>query len=385
MLKDVPVLIPGRYVVQGYDGRPRVKTFTAADIPAAVTNGNAQLAAGLRTPVCWMHDPDAEPEYLSHKDPDYLRQRQIAAGFIGDVKRYYARGGKAYAVVDIGDPADAAKFDRIGTVSPSLLHDWMDEKGKVWKGLSILHIGSTPKPVQRHLPRVSAYRQSSPSDAVWFSINIPTGRPVMADEIEIDDMADDAAPDFTELEAALKKLGVHIDGNPQSMDELLIAVKTAAAMHNGGKDDDEDGDDMDLSMDTDTESVAPPAFMSHYLPKIAAYERDQREADIKALAGHVDGKTVERLKAELDAELDKTNLSHEPARFFTRKGDFKPLKIDHQIAAYKLLPPGRFKTNLSHGTVPVPPTDKVKRATPEDKDEEAAKELIDYSAGKKPN
>mgnify|MGYP003554428731 CR=1 FL=1 len=131
MLKDVPVLIPGRYVVQGYDGRPRVKTFTAADIPAAVTNGNAQLAAGLRTPVCWMHDPDAEPEYLSHKDPDYLRQRQIAAGFIGDVKRYYARGGKAYAVVDIGDPADAAKFDRIGTVSPSLLHDWMDEKGKV--------------------------------------------------------------------------------------------------------------------------------------------------------------------------------------------------------------------------------------------------------------
>jgi hypothetical protein len=383
-LKKVPVLLPGRYVVRGYDGRPRVKVFTPKDAITAVTQGNAQIKAGLRHPLCWMHDPNAEPEYLSHSDPEYARQKWIAKGYFGEPVKYYAKGGKAYAVVNIPDEKDAAQFEKVGTVSPSLLHDWIDERGKLWPGLSILHIGSTPIPVQRDLPRVSAYRQTSLSRAVCLSISIPTGSPVMADELDttIDD-GDTGGGDIAQAVDLLKKLNppVVLSGDITDMKTFLVALETSVNTLNGGE---PDGDEMDDDMDDmggDTEPVSMPQFMSRYLPKAVKVEEDAIRVDIKSLVGKVDAGTIDRLTKT----LDKANLSHSPAAHFTPKGEFKALPdLRAQIEAYKLLPvqtagKNKFgKTNMGH-TVPVSPVDRTPGGS---RIEDAAAEVEKFMSSK---
>jgi hypothetical protein len=291
MLKEVPVLIPGRYVLQGYDGKPRVCTFRDRDIDNAVTQGNKQIAAKLRVPACWMHDPDAYPTYLSHKSPDYLHQRQLAEGFIGEAKRYFKKDGKAYAAVDIPDPKDAAQFEKVGTVSPSLIWDWIDEKGVKWPGVTILHIGSTPKPVQRHLPRVSAYPTASLSHAAgaaWFSITIPTGSQSMADEME--DFADGEDTGekamISKLVDLLKKDGLNLSGDIADLATFAVALESAINTKHGESepDGDEDLDDMGgEEVATATEAVGMPAMMS-WMPKAVEAEAKTLSQRCEAIA-----------------------------------------------------------------------------------------------------
>lgn len=377
-LREVPTLIPSTYRVTGYDGRPRRHTFTAKDAQEAADTLNKQLKAGLRIPVCLMHDPDAEPAYLSHKDPEYVSQWRAFNGYMGDAKQAVVKNGCVHVIADIPDEEDAKKFDKIGTVSPSLVRDWVDERGVKWKGWNVLHIGLTPKPVQRDLPRARAYPAKSRPDAIWFSFPL-TGSKQMADEKE-DMMPGEGLSDDTmnRIVDAMKKLGVHIVGTPTNDAELLIALESAIETKNGGgseggeMDTDEPvdlGDDMGMG----TEAV-PPAFLSHWLPKMAEVEDDKRRKDIADLFSNsqITGPTRDMLVGL----MDKVNLSHNPAKHFDAKGRLKPLEIDSLIAAYKLLPKGQFrkdKTNLGH-TVPVAPVDR-KPATETDARLEAANEV----------
>lgn len=353
-LREVPTLIPRTYLVTGRDGRPRRYTFTAADADDATATLNKQLKAGLRVPVCLAHDPDAEPAYLSHKDPDYAAQWRLFHGYMGDAKKAFVRNGQMHVVVDIPDADDAELFDKIGTVSPSIVRDWTDEKGVTWKGPTVLHIGVTPKPVQRDLPRARAYQSNSRPDAIYFSFPIPTGSSAMADEMD-DTTPDDGGHPIPEwMLPALKQLGVHIDGEPKHMDELRSALLSAVATMNGGSDE-PDGDEMDLGddMDADTEAV-PPAFMSHWLPQIAevADAKRRNRIDDQLKAGKISGDTAKMCRQMLAT----VNLSHNPAQHFDKKGNLKPLKIDSVLDAFDMLPPGRFKgdkTNLGQ-TISVP-------------------------------
>ena len=277
-LRDVPVLIPRTYLVTGYDGTSRLYSYKPADATSAVNTVNAQLKAGLRIPVCWMHDPDAEPAYLSHKDPAYVAQWRMANGYIGDVKRAYSKGGHTYAVVEITDPDDLKKFDKIGTVSPSIVRDWTDERGVTWKGTNILHIGVTPKPVQRDLPRASAYRPNSRTDAVWFSITIPTGSPAMDEEIK-DDKASGEGELIAKAVDLLKKANLNLAGDITDVKTFLVALETAVNTLHG---EDEMDDEMDMDMDTGTEGVTPPVMMS-WAPKLAEAVDVKVKANLAAL------------------------------------------------------------------------------------------------------
>lgn len=395
-LRDVPVLIPRTYfVANGYDGRPRRINFTPEQAIESAKNVNRQIKAGLRIPVCLMHDPDAEPEYLelkkNGKDPDYLSQWMLAKGYIGDVKQAVVKDGKTYAIVDIPDPDDIKLFDKIGTVSPSLVSDWTDERGKTWNGLNILHIGVTPKPVQRDLPRATAYPEKSKNQAIWFSISIPTGSYAM-DQEDKDTTPESGLSDFIKrIVDAAKELGIHIKGDPKTVNEVAIAFESAVATKTGDMSDmdepvemGEDMEEMDEELDpgempddneTETEPVMP-AFMSHWIPKIA---EDTRKSDIVDLLknGKITGDTAKMLRSKLDSDI--TNLSQNLTSYFdTKTGNIKPLEVDQLIAAYKLLPNGRFskgKDNLSHTMAVKPPA-----ATPsaEDRESAAAEELVAF-------
>lgn len=374
-LQDVPVLIPRTYLVTGYDGRPRLFAYKKADAADAARTLNAQLKAGLRIPVCWMHDPDAEPQYLSHKDPSYVAQWRIANGYIGDVKRAYVKGGNTYAVVEITDPDDLKKFKKIGTVSPSMVRDWTDERGVTWKGLNVLHIGVTPKPVQRDLPRSTAYRPTSRTDAVWFSITIPTGSPAMDVDIEGEDKASGEGEMIAKAVDLLKKANppIVLSGDITDMKTFLVALETAVDTLNGGNADDDMDDEMGEA--DGTEAVTPPMMLS-WAPKLAEATDVKVKADIESLAGKVDADTVARLKKEWGA----VNLSHNPAKHFDANGDLKTKpSVLSQIEAYKLLPPRKSKFDraaLGH-TVPVLPVDRK----PNGEVEDAAELLAKYAKG----
>lgn len=375
-LQDVPALIPRTYLVTGYDGTPRLFTYKKADAASAAATLNAQLKAGLRVPVCWMHDPAAEPTYLSHKDPAYVDQWRIANGYIGDVKRAYVRGGNTHVVVDITDPADLKKFQKIGTVSPSIVFNWTDERGVTWKGANILHIGVTPKPVQRDLPRATAYRPNSRTDAVWFSITIPTGSPAMDEEIN-----DDKASGESELIAKAVELLARLKdplllaGDIKDIKTFLVALETAVNTSNG---DDGDMDDMDMDVDGGTEGVTPPVMMS-WAPKLAEAVDVKVKASLAALKTKVDDATI----ARLTKEWATVNMSHNPASHFDKHGNLKAKpSVLTQIDAYLLLPDrkGKFdKAHLSH-TIPIHPVDRK----PDGEVMDATERLIAFAKSTQP-
>ena len=137
------VLYPGKYRLQ--DGT--WVEYTAADCRHLGQRLKDMLADGLPVPACWAHQDLAKPMPLE----------KLAALKADNVKLtlgYAKEGGvTAESVVEakleVPDPADAAKLPAVRFVSPEVVRDFVDERGKLWPGLSISHIAVTSRPVQR--------------------------------------------------------------------------------------------------------------------------------------------------------------------------------------------------------------------------------------------
>lgn len=163
------LLQPGRYRLS--DGR--TVEYTRSDCKNAMVQGNRMLSAGLRAPVCWMHDPEAEPAYLSAtKQATGAPDAWMAKGFVGEPVKYrLARDGSVEGLLNFHDEKDAEQFRRVGAVSPRVDFDWTDERGKTWKGCTISHVAVTPRPIQRGL---SKPHPAYPSD--YFAHGATPGR-----------------------------------------------------------------------------------------------------------------------------------------------------------------------------------------------------------------
>ncbi len=419
----IPTLIPARLIAMYGDGKERWTEYTAAHARQVVANGNAQIAAGLTVPVCWMHDTDAKPAYLSHRPFEKRKSNPhewMAKGFIGYVRRWEfdPAGSHAVAVAEIFDPKDAEQFLRVGKVSPCVQPQWRDERGRVWDGFSVQHIASTPKPKQRDIPNVTAETEYRPtwvqtelsgSGPAYLSFDSTLGRVMTETEIEPveaevvakkvppaamsdepgekADRPPEAKPEekkpsadaaclmrFAEI---LKQLGVHVAGEPKTLDELLIAAETGVATKNGGPvGGDGDIDDLPPEEGTpDAKDHMPagnPMFYMSFTPgqvkgceKIADGYRRGYEADIRAAID--DGQiNLEIAEERLAKPLAAANLSFEPhTRFFTEDMEFVEPEVAKLIAFVRTLPKGRFSkesvaarngqaANLSH-TPPGPP------------------------------
>lgn len=386
-----PLLRAGRYRLS--DGR--IVEYSRADVLNAVRQGNRMRSAGLRAPVCWMHDPSAAPAYLSSSTratagaPDAW----LAKGYIGEpIKFRVGADGSAEGLITIDDPKDAEQFRRVGGVSPRVDFDWRDERGKLWKGCTISHVAVTPRPIQRELRKAApAYPPDYLSHATpgrsgethYLGHATRIGDPNMAGEADeaagCEGGEGGAAGDTTGCALAkivdcLVRMGIKV-GDATDIDDLAsrldaIASHTTGTDSGDGDDDEDDGDNTDLDgnepnnpdgqgnePNPQTQPAAmPPALMSHFTAA-ARVKTGELASRINKLfkTCRIDGPVRDRLAARLNG----ANLSHES---FEPDGRLKPFDLLTQIEAYEALPAGKFATTakskraaLSHDTVRVDP------------------------------
>lgn len=388
MTYDVPVLIPGKYRLAS----GKVVRYTPADADNCVRVGNAQLKAGLSVPLCWEHDPRAKPDYLSRnapgKDSDLHDAAWVAKGFFGHTKRFKKRSdGVVVAEVDIPDEADARQFVKVGKVSPMVARDWQDEKHVRWPGLTVLHIASTPKPIQRHLDAVSAYPGRFPhgAESLSFTATITRSKPMADEAKEAGEMGGGADTSvIAEIVEKLKELGIHMDGDIADLASLNSHLTTAIQTMNGGSATEPDGDEMPAEGDPlsdDTESVSQPMYMSQLPPKLAkkAAELKHRERldriEKLGATNRVPATRKAELVKEAEAELlpfQADQLSQTDMAKFTADLELADTKLDIVIAAYEALPAGKLAAKgdaLSHTTARVISPIKVKPAVEAEQDE----------------
>jgi hypothetical protein len=358
------LLAPGTYRLSDR----RVVRYTPADIANACRQGNAMIRAGLRVPLCWMHDPRAVPEHLSDLHPDAW----LARDWYGDAAEFRVEGGRLLVRPRIPNPAARAQFDRVNGLSPRCQWDWTDERGKCWRGLTIGHVGCTPKPIQRDLGKV---RPAFPPD--YLSHDSSRARAVeylshaerlgdadmpATEEVETENATSSASP--SRAVELLEKAGLHL-GEVGSWDEFLTALEAAVSTLHGPLGED----------DKNATEPAPmaPAMMSH-LDKIAKGESRDLERRVSDLfrENRIDGATHRRLLGSLKT----ANLSHES---FDKDCNLKPFEALWEIQAYEKLPAGRFakqnkQGDLGHAlTNTVDPPANLAR-TPESDIQEAAED-----------
>lgn len=390
----VPLLKPGRYRLS--DGR--TVAYTKDDAKHVCNQGNKQIAAGLKVPLSWMHDPDAEPQYLSNtKDSQLHDEAWVAKGYFGDVVRYeMAPDGAAIAIVNVHTPKDADQFQRVGTVSPCLLNNWTDEKGVKWPGLTIMHVASTPKPIQRDLGKVANLSHVAKTkrhrELQLLSQTETTITPWS--ESMGDEKKDKTGKggDFSKLVALMNENGMSV-GDPSDMDQLMVGLKAHFDTKNGGStsvdvvDEFDAMEDMDSDLDSgmedemvegeevnlsegdyddedDTETVSPPMLMSHnfYKKAVELEKKDLTDrANVVAKKLGFDASAKQGLIDSVNAHCEKlsaVNLSHKNSnKVLDKNGDFKKGKIHMELETLERLQPQKFskKIKLSHTALVSPP------------------------------
>jgi hypothetical protein len=324
--------------------------------------------------MTWMHDLSAKPDV-------HNPNKWLAKEFFGHpIKwQYDENTGEAVAVATIADPKDAAQAKKVKWVSPSIVYDYVDQTGRKWPGASVLHIASTPQPVQLGLTPVSdftAYRQTllsrAASNAVWLSygtgvtrmqpneedeviaegeLPVPGGEEMVGEETEDGGMGgDDGMADLNDIIGLFEKFGVEVpEGDYASIKELKDAVQAAVDKALAGKGTDDMG-----AMGKDKEkdhaaAMMPPVLMSvaPSIPQHAEFivrdaesraNRFREQINDLAKSGRID---ITR-RNEMLADLGAVNLSMDPHRFYDSQFKFHPPALAAEIAAYEKLPPGRF-------------------------------------------
>lgn len=354
------LLRPGTYRLA--DGRQ--VTYTPKDTANAEKQGKAMIRAGLRVPLCWEHDPEAEPAYLS----DLHKNAWLARGYFGDVVDYKrGKDGTLYYKPNIPDESDRKQFEKVGTVSPRLDFYWTDELGHTWPGMLVSHIAVTPRPVQRNLRRgaiSSAYLSHSATqrrDTHYLSQRI--GEASMADSMN--SQMTDADLDDTDLEGGdggggesagptealelLKRAGLNLGPSCDSWDDFLVALR--AAVHTKhGEPEEEEGDDDGLDAEAGDGAAAqpaamPPAMMSLFT-NAAKTLNDTIERDIVRCfkEGRIDKAAMQGLMKDLKS----ANLSH---TVFKKDGSMRVLPVQIKVEFAKTLEPRvakRASASLSH-------------------------------------
>lgn len=369
---------PGKYHLPPTPLHPsgKVVTYKKSDARHVTEQAKRQRKAGLVHPMCWMHDEDAEPQYLSN----IHEGAWPAKGYFGEAVGFEIDpDGTAVAIVNVPDADDAKQFNKFKRVSPCLIHDWIDEQNVKWPGLSIIHIGATPTPVQRYIGQATAAYlshfsinpalrlQKGEMQCLSYSASIPRSSP-MVDDNEMEDMetpVDDMEPDGDDFGGGdegvkkavdfLSKHGVLHLGNPKTWEEFQVALEAAVETDMGGGDDGAElGNDDGAMMDEGTEAVSGTPMMMSYKAQVANLQSQVAALSDEKVKARIDnlrttGRVDDKTHAKLVKDYSTDNLSHEPHKKFNKAGKLKALPILVRIAAYEDLPTRmQSKANLSN-------------------------------------
>ena len=315
-------------------GDGRVVTYRDADIRNGERQGNAMLAAGLRVPCCWEHDPDADPVTLSHSKPAH-DTAWLAKGYFGEPVEFERRDdGALWGLLDVPDAKDLAHLAKVRNVSPKLNHDFRDETGRVWPGLTVGHVAATASPVQRRQYPVTLSRHGHPrsKDAHYLSFATPARPEPTMDPLQ-------------RIMTALATLGINV-GDVTTVDDLATKVEAMAAADPADPQVLDGSEPAGPPDGTAPGPSMPPVMMSRFASYVERDKKDlsKRVDDLFATA-RVDGPTRDHLAGCLK-ETSLSRHSYKP------DGSYKPLRVLVEIEAYERLPAGRFGTKPSAPVAP---------------------------------
>lgn len=319
-----------------------------SDCKNMVEQGNGMLAAGLRVPFAWEHPPDALPSYnLSH------RTEWLAKGYFGEPKEFKLDGDRVMGLMDVPDEKDREHFKKVKGVSPRVMTDFVDEKGKLWPGQTISHVAATPKPVQRD--QQPAELSGTPDNPIPLK---PAGALDLSGADYSENQTDDNTPkpsassgkgnviNVGMIAGLIEKCGLKLGGNVADADDLCSRLTALAAnMPKSGDPNDPDGFNTEVGDDdlTHASSGAGPMLMSQLSEGAKKVFKGVVERERKTMLAEVDdfvkkGAITPALGAEHKTELKVADLS------FTEAGEIEltPVVVRHQFMR-KLTPGNAFK------------------------------------------
>lgn len=363
------------YLTTGIGGGRRLERFTRARYEKMAETLKAMLAAGLRIPTPWGHTK-AGPLPVDKTDP-----AQPGKGFddasnnagwwekiVFEPDPADPEKGRCYAEMDIPLAADAEKINTVcKEVSPIILDEFTDGKGRVWKDAPVqLALVTNPiVPGQKEFePIMEGGFAIAMSHSVGFlmgqqttfteSGNVPTAAQKSSTSVDATD------PSMADVLKALASLDTPLilpdDTTPENLPERIIIACTALASKN-------DGDDNQLK--PGETPVQPPIGVAlSALPE--GFTMDQAQTAILKRASDVLRDTYgNRVKALIDSErvtkayadTELTPLVTGFSMSFKPDGTEEPQLIDKLLKACEALPAPGKKTNgktvdgvqLAHG------------------------------------
>lgn len=242
-------------------------TITPADCRRAKHNLEKMLARGVRVPLCWEHQPTANP--VEGSDPAD-RLAAYAKHTFGEVRAARVDpSGVLWAAHQVDDPKDREQLKKTKFVSPKLFPSYSDSRGGEYRGTTVGHVAATPTPVQFWQKPF----ELSAGGELYLSYTPDEGATV-ADEKKPDEKKPEGGAgggDLSALIKALKGRGLVIPDGVDDLGKLTLVVLAngpAAAPAPGEPDADdlEDMDDLDLetpdAQGATTAAGGPPMLMS---------------------------------------------------------------------------------------------------------------------------
>lgn len=134
------ILRPGRWTLRNGD----IFDCAPSDLPFYADRLNHMIARGLLVPACWEHQKRAVP---MSQEAWHDLHTDVAKHTITHLKGAEIRDGVLGVHLE-PEPEDLQQLKKTGYVSPYIDWDYIDPRGTLWEGPSILHVAVTPVPIQ---------------------------------------------------------------------------------------------------------------------------------------------------------------------------------------------------------------------------------------------
>ena len=370
-------LRPATYSVPDKSGKKRRSIkYTDADTQHLAKRFRDMKAAGLKIPVVWEHQADGLP----------LTEEQLAERLADRARRFigYADGvdldaaAKLDLELEVPDESDARQFEKVGFVSPGIVHDYIDGSGHLWPGRSIVHLAVTPRPVQ-HNQNMPERLSLSLYDFECLSLDDLEDDPV--DDNDADDTPVDTKPDgegegegsfsVEEVMKQLEEFGIHLA--PGTTEENFFQ-HLSVALHalQGAKDSGSELDTPDKTEEPEPVPEQSPVMMSMQRQleglRKTAVKGFRKDLTTRIEALKTSGRISKPVRDKLMSELKAENLS------LTDDGELAQSRLLAKVEAYEDLDKGAFLSMDRGQPTPVPdPDEQAAEAEKKDNEEMANK------------
>jgi hypothetical protein len=250
-------LYPGTYRLAG----GRKVTYTRADIPHLARRLRDMKDSGLLVPLTWNHrqGPDGKP--MTEEDQISTATR-FTLGFADDAET--TDEGYLQIKVNVPSEDDAKRLPVVRFISPAIKKDYIDGSGRLWKGLSIIHLAVTPRPVQ------SKQRPFKRVDDSTITLSLGD---LMTDD-DIDTGAGAGQEQVDKIAELMERLGMPLSDSPdpEKVLDLIQQALQDEADQRGGEEQEEGAAAGTIAMSMDRarrrRQVAPPTDA-----RVRAFER----------------------------------------------------------------------------------------------------------------